>query len=471
MLSLGGYMFQLRPYQEMLIEGSRLEFQSGKKRTCIVAPCGAGKTVIMAYMASQARLKGNRTLFAVHRQELIQQSSDTFQALGVSHGIIAAGYPSSHAEYIQIASIQTVIRRINKIYPPQIIIFDEAHHSTAATWRKLMEAFPEAYVIGLTATPAGMGGQGLGDIFESLIMGPSVKELISWGNLAPFRYFAPPVKADLAGLRAVKYGDFDQKEIALRMDKSEIIGDQIEQYLKLAPGAKAVCYCASIAHSQHTAEAFRAAGIPAMHIDGNTPQIAREAATNEFKKGTIKILCNVDLISEGYDCADMDAVILARPTQSLTLHIQQSMRAMRPDKSNPGKVAIIIDAVGNVYRHGLPDEDRTWTLAGTPKKKSTEKMEIPLKVCPKCYSAHKPGPACPLCGHKYPVEEREGPKQRAGELAEVVELEKKRLRQEVGRARDVVTLEQIAIQRGYKPGWIIKQCEYKNIPFGGGGNA
>jgi len=334
-----------------------------------------------------------------------------------------------------------------------------------------MEAFPDAYVIGLTATPARMGGQGLGDIFESLIMGPSVKELISWGNLAPFRYFAPPVKADLAGLRAVKYGDYDQKEIALRMDKSEIIGDQIEQYLKLSPGAKAVCYCASIAHSQHTAEAFRAAGIPAMHIDGNTPQMARGAATNEFKKGTIKILCNVDLISEGYDCADMDAVILARPTQSLTLHIQQSMRAMRPDKSNRGKVAIIIDAVGNVYRHGLPDEDRTWTLEGTPKKKSAEKMEIPLKVCPKCYGAHKPGPACTLCGHKYPVEEREGPKQRAGELAEVVELEKKRLRQEVGRARDVVTLEQIAMQRGYKPGWIIKQCEYKNIPFGGGGNA
>jgi len=457
-------MFQLRPYQELLVDGARIEFQNGKKRTCIVAPCGAGKTVIMADMSSKARLLGNRTLFAVHRQELIQQSSDTFKSLGVSHGIIASGYAMNPNEMIQIASIQTAIRRVDKIYPPQIIIYDEAHHATATTWRKLLEAFPDAYVIGLTATPARMGGQGLGDIFESLIMGPSVKELIEWGNLSPYKYYAPPVAADLTGMR-VKYGDYVQAEIAMRMDKSEIIGSVISHYQKLAPGMKAVCYCASVAHSQHTAEAFRHAGISALHIDGETPDVARKAATNDFKDGKIKVLCNVDLISEGYDVPSMEAVILARPTQSLTLHIQQSMRAMRPDKNNPGKVAVIIDAVGNLYRHGLPDEDREWSLEGK-KKKPSEKLEFPLKQCPKCYGAHRPGPVCTLCGYVYPVATNEGPEQRAGELAEVIELEKKRKKEEIKKARDVVTLEQIAMARGYRPGWVTKQCELKRIPFG-----
>lgn len=368
------------------------------------------------------------------------------------------------SESIQIGSIQTIVRRVSQIAEPNIIILDEAHHATAATWRKLLEAYSNALVVGLTATPARMGGQGLGDIFESLIMGPTVKELIAMGNLAPYKYFAPPVAADLNDLK-VKYGDFVQSEVAMRMDKSEIIGDQIEQYMKLAPGKKAVCYCASIAHSQHTAEMFRQAGIPALHIDGETPKVAREAATRDFKTGKIKILCNVDLISEGYDCANMEAVILARPTQSLTLYIQQAMRAMRPDKENPNKVAIIIDHVGNLYRHGLPDTDHEWALDGR-KKKTTEKKTFPMKICSKCFGAHRPAPVCPYCQHVYPPpEERDGPEQRAGELAEIIELEKKKQRMEVGKARNVVTLEQIAMQRGYSPMWVKKQCEIKNIPF------
>lgn len=459
-------MFKLREYQELLIDGSRIEFMNGKKRTCIVAPCGAGKTVIMAWMSAQAKLKGNNVLFAVHRQELIDQSSETFQALGVSHGIIANGYPMNVSEKIQIASIQSVVRRINKINPPQIIILDEAHHATASTWRKLLAFYPEAYVIGLTATPARMGGQGLGDIFESLIMGPSVKELISWGNLSPYRYYSPPVAVDFSDLH-VKYGDYVQSEVALCMDKSEIIGDLIAQYQKLAPGARAVCYCASIEHSQHTADMFRLAGIPALHIDGETKDLVRKAAINDFKLGKIKILCNVDLISEGFDVPAMEAVILARPTQSKTLHIQQAMRPMRIDKNNPDKVAIIIDHVGNVYRHGLPDEDREWTLES--KKKKSAPREVMLKICPKCYGAHPPKPICPYCQHVYAVAVQEAIAEKAGELTEILEIQKKEKKQEVGRARNVVSLEQIAMQRGYNPNWVKKMCEVKNIPFSNGG--
>jgi len=463
-LSKGGiHLFELRPYQDTLIEGTRQEFMSGKRATCIVAPCGAGKTIIMAWMSAQAKLKQNNVLFAVHRQELIDQSSRTFQKLGVSHGIIAAKYPMALDEKIQIASIQTVIRRMDKINEPQLIILDEAHHSTASTWRKLLETYPNAYVIGLTATPARMGGQGLGDIFQSLIMGPSVKQLVEWGNLSPYRYYAPPVAADLSGLR-VKYGDFVQSEVTMAMDKSEIIGDLIKQYQKLAPGCRAVCYCASVAHSQHTAEMFRQSGIPALHIDGETHSAVREAAINDFKAGKIKILCNVDLVSEGFDVPAMEAVILARPTQSLTLYIQQSMRAMRIDDDNPEKTAIIIDHVGNVYRHGLPDETREWSLE-SKKKKTGAKSDFPLRQCPKCFYAHRPAPVCPGCGHIYEIAEREELEQRDGELAEVIELEKAQRKEEVRKARDVISLEQIAMKRGYSPHWVRKQCEFRHIPF------
>jgi len=458
-------VFQLRTYQELLIEGARQEFENGRRSTCIVAPCGAGKTVVMAWMSSQARLRGNRVLFAVHRQELIDQSSETFVALGVSHGIIAAGYPSNLTEQIQIGSIQTIIRRHEKMQPPDLIILDESHHAAASTWKKLLAFYPEACVIGLTATPARLGGQGLGDVFESLIMGPSVKELIDWGNLSPYRYYAPPVAADFSDLR-VRYGDYVQSEVALKMDKSEIIGDLVAQYQKLAPNSQAVCYCVSRAHSEHTAEMFRRSGIRALHIDGETPRGTRAAAIDEFRNGAIRVLCNVDLVSEGFDLPAMDAVILARPTQSLTLYIQQAMRAMRPDKNNPDKVATIIDHVGNVYRHGLPDEEREWSLEGK-KKRSVARTEFPIKCCPKCFNTHRPAPICPLCGHTYAIAEREGPDEKAGELAQVLELEKLRKRQEVGRARDVMTLEEIAMRRGYSPRWVQKQCELKNIVFGG----
>ncbi len=458
-------MFQLRPYQEMIIEGNNLEFDKGLRRILDQAPCGAGKTVMWAHMASKARLKGNRTLFVVHRQELVEQSVATLREAGIPYGVIAAGYPTNYDELIQIGSIQTLIRRLDKMPAPVIIFPDECHHAAAATWRKLLNAYPDAYVIGFTATPARMGGQGLGDIFQSLIMGPTVKELISWGNLAPYKYYAPPVAANLDGLR-VRYGDYVQSEVALRMDKAEIIGDLIEQYKKLAPGARAVCYCASVAHSQHTAEMFRQAGIPAIHIDGETHDLVRKAAIRDFKAGTIRIICNVDLISEGFDVPAMEAVILARPTESLTLHIQQSMRPMRPDEDNPGKVAIIIDHVGNVYRHGLPDEDREWSLEGIKKKTGAGKCEFPLRQCPKCYAAHRPSPACPFCHYVYPPEERADPEQKDGELSQVIDLERKQKKIEVGRARSVITLEEIAMRRGYSPHWVRRMCSVKGIKFG-----
>lgn len=451
---------RLREYQERGISDIRARFLGGMKRVCYVAPCGSGKTLVMAYMASQAERRGKRALFLVHRRELIEQADETLKALHIQHGIV--GVSDSDRNKIMIGSVQTVARRIDRLPEPDLIILDECHHATAATWNKAIAAFPQAYVVGLTATPARLGGQGLGSVFESLVLGPTAKELIDLGYLAPYQYYAPPVVAELDDVRTVR-GDFDQGEIAGRMDRPSITGDAIAHYENLAAGTQAIVYCASIRHSQNTALAFRARGYSAYHVDGATPKEERQKIMQAFKARRVQILCNCDLFGEGVDVPGMETVILLRPTQSLTLYIQQSMRGMRPDKANPEKRAIILDHVGNVYRHGLPDDEREWTLE-SKKKKQRNKQEntVKIKVCENCFSVHKPMPECPYCGFSYPPQERIV-EERSGNLQELTKVEKAKKRMEVGMARTVEELKQIAIQRGYKPGWVYLQAKLKGL--------
>ena len=458
-------MITLRDYQKQFIDDVAYEFQY-KNNVCGVMPCGAGKTITVGWMAAATALKNRRVLFLVHRQELIKQSTETFTAMNIRHGVIATKYPKDYAQLVQIGSVQTVARRLAEIPAPDFIIIDECHHATASTWRKILEFFPNAKVLGVTATPERLGGHGLGDVFQSLVIGPMARELIEMGSLTPYQYYAPPAKFNADEIR-VKFGEYVKADMEVQMDQNAVIGDIIDNYNKLAKGMRAVCYCVSLAHSKHIAESFCACGIPAMHIDGETPDIIREQAIQDFRDDKIKILCNVDLISEGFDVPAMEAVILARPTQSLTLYIQQAMRPMRPDKNNPGKVAVIIDHVGNVFRHGMPDEDREWTLEPKKKKVSQERV-LTVKTCPNCFSAHYAARQCTVCGYVYPVASRdEMPKEEDGKLLKIEDVERKAKRQEVGRARTVKELEQIAIKRGYSLRWVIKQCEIKKIPLAG----
>ncbi|MDD3157463.1 DEAD/DEAH box helicase [Anaeromusa sp.] len=452
---------QLRDYQSRGINDIRARFVQGMRSVCFVAPCGAGKTLLMAYMAQRAASFGNRTLFLVHRKELIQQAAGTFQALNMHFGVIAPGYPQT-GDSIQIGSVQTVARRLGGLKDFQLIILDECHHATAATWMAILQYFEEAKIVGLTATPARLNGQGLGSVFETLVMGPPAKELICRGFLAPYKYYAPPVMADLGNIR-IKMGDFDAKEVEVRVNKSAIIGDAVAHYLKLAIGRQGIAYCASIAHSQNTAASFRAAGVSAVHIDGTTPAAEREQTVAAFRRGEIKVLCNVDLFGEGVDVPAMEAVMLLRPTQSLTLFIQQSMRGMRADRNNPDKLAIILDHVGNVMRHGLPDAEREWSLEGREKKfRQKQQALVKIKVCQNCFAAHDPAPACPFCGFQYPIAKREI-EEEEGELKEFSPVEKTERRIEVGRATSMDDLIRIAKERGYKNGWIKIQAKLKGI--------
>lgn len=437
---------ELRDYQKEVIEKVHQSWKRGNLRPCIVIPCGGGKSVIAADMAKKATERGKRVLFLVHRQELCQQIEDTFSRYGVDMA------------RCQVGMVQTVTRRLKTIPPPDFIITDENHHCLAQGYRRIYEAFPDVHCVGVTATPVRLNGGGLGDVNDDLILGPTVKELIARNCLAPFDYYAPQV-ADLKGLRS-KAGDFDADKAAQLLDKPKIYGDIVRHYRELAGGKKAVCYCPTVRYSQTVAEEFCAAGIRVRHIDGNTPKAERQAAIDGFRRGEISVLCNVDLISEGFDVPDCGAAILLRPTKSLTLYIQQAMRCMR---YQPGKRAIIIDHVGNVFRHGLPDIDREWKLDA---KKET-KREAAVKQCPACFYTYFPNGkhTCPKCGYQKPAQDGKG--RRTPEEEKEIRLrritERVRAYRSPEECSSVSELMAYAKKMGYKPGWGYYQAKQRGL--------
>ncbi len=430
---------KLRDYQQDLIDSVHNAWAEGYRRPCIVLPCGGGKSIITADMTKRTTQRGKNVLFLVHRQELCEQISNTFTEYGVN------------MDCCHIGMVQTVTRRLDKIQRPALIITDENHHCLANSYKRIYEHF-NTYCVGVTATPVRLNGGGLGDINDKLIIGISAKELIRRKCLAPYDYYAPPV-ADLSGIKS-RGGDYAAEDIEAALDKPHIYGDVIKNYKQLADGVKAVCYCATVKHSRDMAEAFRAAGIPAEHIDGNTPKTQRADIIRGFREGSIKILCNVDLISEGFDVPDCGASILLRPTKSLTLYIQQSMRCMR---YQPDKKAIIIDHVGNVHRHGLPDSDREWTL--DPKPPSKKKNTVSVRQCTECFYTHAPAPVCPNCGHVYEIKQKETPKEiQEAKLRKIVEAYST-----PAECRTIQELYAYAKKKGFKPGWAYHQCIQRGL--------
>lgn len=418
----------------------------GYKSPCIVAPCGSGKTVIMAEMAKQAAKKGNRTLFLVHRKELKEQTLNTLEWWGAD------------LDYIEVGMVQTIVRRLEKTTKPNLIITDENHHSLASSYRKIYNYFPQARLVGFTATPVRLNGGGLGDVNDILIEGPSVKELIEWGNLAPFKYYAPEI-VDTSKLK-IKRGEYVQSDIEQLFQNKTIWGDVIKHYKKLSDGKQAICYCSSIAQSKRMANEFNAAGIKAKHIDGDTSKAERDAAIEYFRQGEIMVLCNVDLISEGFDVPDCTTAILLRPTRSLGLFIQQSMRPMR---YKPGKTAIIIDHVGNVARFGTPDLEREWSLEPKKEANTTVLEENPVKQCPECfYTVKRNTTICPECSYQFGQEEKEI-EHVDSELVEVGSFNFTTNYKKPEDCKNMKELYQLAKSRGYKPGWAYYQGKLRGF--------
>lgn len=375
---------KLRQYQADTLLQTREAFRKGYRRPLVVLPCGAGKTVLFAYMSSKAQAKGKTVWFLVHRRELLDQTIATFERFGIPLRTICIGMIATYANHPER-------------YPkPDFIIFDEAHFSMAATWQKLLGNFPDAFLVGLTATPCRLDGRPLGATYDNMVVGISTRELIEQGYLCNYRYFAPSV-ADLSGLKR-KGSDFDPESATEILMQRAVYGDVIENYRKYANGLQTICYCSSIKHSQAMAEEFQKAGIRAVHFDGNTPAAERARIVQDFRDKKIQILCNVDLISVGFDVPDCWCCILLRPTMSTALAIQQAGRALRPQE---GKTAVILDHVGNYTRHGLPDDPREWSLESKikPSREYKDDGTLAIKQCPECFFTFPSGPdKCPNCG-------------------------------------------------------------------------
>ena len=435
----------LREYQTDLIERVRDAYRKGYKAPCIVLPCGGGKSVITAEIAKQTTRKENNVLFLIHRRELRDQIIRTFSKWGVDMSLC------------DVMMVQTAARRADRLRPPALVSTDENHHCLASSYKTIYEEFPKARFVGVTATPVRLNGDGLGDVNDVLIQGVSAKWLIENNFLAPYDYYAPSV-SDLTGIK-ISHGEYAAGDIEKLLAKNTVFGDVIGYYKKLAAGKQAVCYCASIRHSEEMAAAFRKAGIEAAHIDGTTPLAERQKIIDNFRRGALDILCNVDLISEGFDIPDCECAILLRPTKSLTLYIQQSMRCMR---YKPGKRAVIIDHVGNYARFGMPDDDRSWTLDKKDNKQHKHEAENPVnaKMCPHCFAVFPPLPKCPYCGFVFPKAEKELDTANA----ELEKIEGFKLDFSTpDECKSYSELLAFARKRNYKPGWAYYQAKQRGM--------
>lgn len=437
---------KLRPYQSKLIADTRALFRQGKRAPLLVSPCGSGKTVLFSYMAGQS---AGRVVILAHREELLGQISRTLGMFDVPHSWIAAGREYSASPRVAVASVQTLAKRLGRVQAPSLVIIDEAHHATSASYRQVLSAWPGALVVGVTASPERLDGTGLGDVFDSMALGPTVTELTELGALCPYRIYAPS-RPDLTAV-ATRAGDYARDALAVAMDKPTITGCAVSHYQRLAAGKRAVVFCVSVQHSRDVAMQFQAAGFQSAWLDGGMDGRERDRTVAKFRTGAIQVLTSCDLISEGFDLPAIEVAIMLRPTQSTALWIQQSGRALRPHEGKD--YAIILDHAGNVFRHGLPDAPREWTLEGRKRgRRNASEQEVHIRTCPSCMGAQPRTGAtvCRYCGALFPIDPRQVDEV-AGELAEV-EREQARVaaRQEVGRAKTLAELVDIGTKRGYK---------------------
>jgi len=442
----------LRDYQTRAIQDLRIAYRQGARSPLLVMATGSGKTVCFAAITKGAVDRGRRVLILVHRRQLIRQASAKLTAAGVPHGIIAAGFTASD-QLVQVASVQTLVRRLSGIdWNPDLIVIDEAHHAVAGSWSQTLTHWPQAYRLGVTATPVRRDGRGLGAMFDRLVLGPSVTDLTAQGFLAEAKIYAPALRFQAEKIR-VQSGDYAPEEAAAELDRPTVTGDAIEHYQRLGRGCSTIAFCCTTAHAEHVASQFRSCGIAAQTVLGTTPTKEREQAIHDLGSGRLQVLVSVDVISEGTDVPSVGAAILLRPTQSEGLYLQQVGRVLRPA---PGKThALILDHVGNVHRHGFPDDLREWSLDDARKRGRSGGPPAPsVRTCEVCFAAFKPAPICPCCGAECVTQGRQL-KQVDGDLQE---LKREGIRQRVAerkKARTLTDLIQVGIARGMKnpAGW------------------
>lgn len=460
-------MITLRHHQSQDIHRIRDAFANGAQAPLYVLPTGGGKTVTFSSIAHSSEQRGKRVLILAHRIELVDQIVRTLNQFDVRPDILAAGYtrmtgPKRANVPVTVASVDTLIRRLADYPSPTLIICDEAHHVAPNNkWSTIFRAFPQAKRLGVTATPIRLDGHGLGHHFDRMILGPTYQELIEMGHLVRLRVFAPPL-VDISKLHS-RAGDYKKEETEALLDRPSITGDALSHYREHANGKPALAFCTSVAHAYHVAEQFRAGGVVALALDGGTDSEVRRRAVADFRAGHIRVLASCDLFSEGFDVPGVHCGILLRPTQSMSLYLQQCGRIARPELGKP--YGVILDHVGNA-KFGLPDETRPWELTSdiVQRKKLTAR---PAHICPKCWAASPfRSTRCVECGYAFETKGRIVIKTRQGKLLELTpeeaqaRREKMGERQMQGRARSLQELIEFGKRKGYAEGWA--ECIWSN---------
>lgn len=358
---------KLRDYQT---KGIRQVFEAwdpnrgNQKRVLFQMPTGTGKTVVFSEIVRKADVKGKRVLIVVHRKELVEQIVDKLNGkFGIGTGIIASGITSDESQRIQVATIQTLA---NRDFPEaEIVIIDECHHSKAEIYKRLWKHYPDSWFLGVTATPTRLNGEGFEDQYDTLISLERLSYFFDNGHLAKVKHLVCGIP-DLEGVKKTR-GDYNIRTLSNVMLQNDLMADLVKSWMKYAKGKKTIVFAVDIEHSLEIVDRFRAVEIPSEHIDANTPKKTRERILDSFRKGEILILSNVDIVSEGFDVPDCEAVQLARPTKSLVLYLQQVGRCMRPFEGK--EHGLVLDNAGLWLEHGLSYIDREWSLEGHGKKK------------------------------------------------------------------------------------------------------
>lgn len=411
--------------------------------------------MVIAEIARMATEKGGHVMFMVHRRELVEQIMQTFIADDIN------------LQHCTIMTVGKIVHRMDRLPKPTLIITDETHHALAKTYQKIYEHYPDVARVGFTATPWRMSGKGFTSVYDDMIVGPEVQWLIENHYLADYTYYAPTL-IDTNLLKRSSTGDYSKQSMDNAVRENIIFGDVLSHYERLARGRQAIVYAHSIKASQEVAEMFRKNGIIAFHVDSTTPKAERDHVMQSFKAGRIQILCNVDLISEGFNVPDCGVIIMLRPTASLVLYIQQAMRGMRYE---PDKHAVIIDHVGNVMRFGPPRMPRAnqWTLTDRNKKKRRGSASAAIKTCPKCFAVVPAATTiCKECGYKWETAEAEDLE--VDKTAKLGKLDERRFmvadyqkthwaQKEPKEAKNYTELRKIANARGYKSGWAYFQAK------------
>jgi superfamily II DNA or RNA helicase len=385
----------LRPYQAQLLEDVREAFV-GRHSVCACLPTGAGKTAVFSEITRLARIRGHNVWIIVPRNELLDQASETLKGIGVPHGRIAVGHEESRAFNTHVVSKDTLIRRYDRIkMKPDFLIVDEAHLAIPR-YCEIAERWPDAALLGVTATPERLDGVGLWPLYETLVQGPDIRELIELGFLTPMRYFCPPLK----GIESLhKRGmDYDEKELSELFTKRKVYGQAIEHYRRHADGRPALVYCRSIKAAEETAQKFSAAGYHFENVDGTMSHKRRRTLIQALRDGEIQGLTNCEILTFGLDVPRVECVIMLRPTLSTTLYRQIIGRGLRPF---PGKTeCVILDHVSNLQEHGHPLEPHQWQFYGKEKRpRAKEASEASLRLCPEIDFMYCDKRSCLGCEH------------------------------------------------------------------------